>query len=116
MATLDTATRGDLQGDLGIGTDEEVFTDAELDRHWTRTSQDYEQTVVYAMRQILTNGRKFEAWMRCQGYELTPEQKEAAKQDLERQLQRWERLSGLSGARLETGTLDLNIDQDEENA
>lgn len=123
MATLDIATRADLQGDLGVGTDEEVFTDAELDRHWTRTEQDYEQTVVYALRQILASGRKFEAWMRNQGFMNKQESKRAsrydvrvtAQQQLETQLQRWERLSGLSGARLEAGTLDLNIDQDDED-
>jgi hypothetical protein len=110
MATLDSSTRADLQGDLGIGTDEEVFTDAELDRHYTRTEADYEQTVALALRQLVQRGRKFEAFTAG----LSTEEAEAVHRALEAQLQRWERLSGLSGGRLSSGVIDLGIDADEE--
>lgn len=55
-----TATlRTDLQGDLGIGSDESVFTNAELDRLYTRGGDDYNLAVYFGYRQLLAQANKF---------------------------------------------------------
>jgi len=55
-----TATqRTDLQGDLGIGSDESVFTNDELDRLYTRAGDDYNLAVYFGYRQLLAQANKF---------------------------------------------------------
>ncbi len=55
-----TATqRADMQGDLGINSDETVFTNAELDRLYERAGNDYNLAVYYAYRQLLAQANKF---------------------------------------------------------
>ena len=55
-----TATqRTDMQGDLGIASDEAVFTNAELDRLYERASSGYELAVFYGYRQLLAQANKF---------------------------------------------------------
>jgi hypothetical protein len=49
----------DFQGDLGIGSDEDVFTDAELERLFTRAGEDYPTAVYYAWRQLLAASTKY---------------------------------------------------------
>lgn len=49
----------DLQGDLGIGADEAVFTDAELERLFARAGEDYATAVYYAWRQLLAASTKY---------------------------------------------------------
>jgi len=59
MATLTATQRADMQGDLGISTDEAVFTNDELDRLYTRADSDYNLAVYYAYRQLLAQANKF---------------------------------------------------------
>ena len=59
MATLTSAQLADIQGDLGIGTDESVFTDDELNRLYTRADGDYDLAVYYGYRQLLAQANKF---------------------------------------------------------
>jgi len=55
-----TATqRADFQGDLGIGSDEAVFTNDELDRLYARASSDYNGAVYLAWRQLMADAAKF---------------------------------------------------------
>ena len=49
----------DIQGDLGISNDEAVFTDTELNRLYTRASDNYALAVYYGYRQILAQAAKF---------------------------------------------------------
>lgn len=49
----------DLQADLSISGDESVFTDAELNRLFTRASEDYDATLVLAWRQLLASANRF---------------------------------------------------------
>ena len=58
MATLTADQLSDMQADLGIGTDESVFTDDELNRLYTRASGGYTAAVVLAIRQLLMNAAK----------------------------------------------------------
>lgn len=55
-----TATlRADLQADLGIGSDGAVFTNAELDRLYTRAEDNYNLAVYFGYRQLLAQANKF---------------------------------------------------------
>lgn len=58
MATLTDTIKSDLQLDLGIGTDESVFTDDQLSRLYTRASGDYDATMVLALRRLTQNATK----------------------------------------------------------
>lgn len=59
MAELTATQRADIQADLGIGADEAVFTNDELDRLYTRADADYNTAVYYAWRQLLADANKF---------------------------------------------------------
>lgn len=59
MAELTATQRADLQGDLDIGSAEAIFTNDELDRLYTRADEDYDATVVLAIRQLLMHAAKF---------------------------------------------------------
>ncbi|MCB0058215.1 MAG: hypothetical protein KDE45_14355 [Caldilineaceae bacterium] len=55
-----TATQlADFQADLGIDDSEAVFSDAELERLFTRASEDYPTAVYYAWRQLLAASTKY---------------------------------------------------------
>ena len=56
---LTTDQRTDMQGDLGITSDETVFTNTELDRLYTRASDDYNTAVYLGFRQLLADSAKF---------------------------------------------------------
>jgi len=49
----------DIQADLGIGSDEAVFTDAELNRLYARADSGYELAVAMAVRQLMINAARF---------------------------------------------------------
>lgn len=49
----------DLQGDLGISTDQAVFTDAELNRLYARAESSYEMAVASGFRQLMADAAKF---------------------------------------------------------
>ena len=50
----------DFQADLAIGSAQSVFTDAELERLFTRADSDYNLAVYYGWRQILSGAA---AWV-----------------------------------------------------
>ena len=55
-----TATqRTDMQSDLGITSDEAVFTNDELDRLYTRAGSDYNSAIYLAWRQLMADAAKF---------------------------------------------------------
>lgn len=56
---LDATIQSDMQADLSIGSDESVFTDAELERFYTRAGSDYNLAVYYGWRQILAGAAKW---------------------------------------------------------
>lgn len=49
----------DMQGDLAIGSDQSVFTDAELQQLFDRAGEDYSLAVYYGWRQILAGSAKW---------------------------------------------------------
>ncbi len=56
---LTAVQRADFQGDIGIGTDEAVFTNDELDRLYARADSDYNSAVYLAWRQLMADAAKF---------------------------------------------------------
>lgn len=56
---LDSNQLSDMQGDLGITTDQAVFTDTELNRLFDRAASDYNTAVYLAFRQLLADSAKF---------------------------------------------------------
>lgn len=56
MADLSAAQLLDFRAD--IGDDGTVFTEDELNRHFTRASSDYNSAVVLALQQLLINASK----------------------------------------------------------
>ena len=64
--TLTDELRADLQNDLGIGTDESVFTNAELARLYVRADSDYDQTMILALRQLLIQAARLHRYTLAQ--------------------------------------------------
>jgi hypothetical protein len=62
MAELTSTQRADMQADLGISSDEAVFTNDELDRLYTRADADYDEAVYLAIRQLLMQASKFHSY------------------------------------------------------
>ncbi len=86
-----------------------VFTDTELQRFYARAGEDYDKAVVIGLRQILAQAAKFFAYTVGQ----TTYQKQQVREGLEKLLDRWERLAGVSGGLLSVGEIDLGIDEPE---
>lgn len=86
-----------------------VFTDTELNRFWTRSGEDYDKSVVVGLRQILAQSTKFFAYTVGQ----TSYQKQQVREGLEKLLDRWERIAGMQGGTLDSGSLSLGIDEPE---
>lgn len=55
---LDSTNLARLQASLGIGTDQSVFTDAELADIWSWASDDFAQAMVYSILQLMGNAAK----------------------------------------------------------
>lgn len=96
----------DLQADLGIKSDERVFTDTELERNYTRAKEDYNTAVVISLRQLYA-----QSW-RLYNYSTgnTSESRVQVRQSVKEALLYWESKTGL----LATGEILLGIDQTEE--
>lgn len=109
MATLNNDQLADLQGDLGIRDDEAVFTNAELNRLYTRAGGDYETTVAYAYRQLWATALKFTKY--TQG--RSSEDKTAIRDALKDATLYWENKAGIAGGKLSSGTIDLGLDQED---
>lgn len=59
MAALTAEQLADMQADLAIGSDQSVFTDAELQRLYDRASSDYNLAVYYGWRQIAADASRW---------------------------------------------------------
>jgi hypothetical protein len=105
--TVDQLT--DLQADLGITTDQLVFTDAALNRLYTRAAGDYDATVVYALRQLRQQAAK--------GIQYTIGQTSFSRQQwfdhLTVLLKEAEARAGMGGGTLSAGVIDLEIDSED---
>lgn len=59
----------DFQADLGISTDQSVFTDTQLNRLYERAGSNYNKAVMFAIRQILMDAAKFNDYVAGQTHE-----------------------------------------------
>lgn len=75
-----------MQADLGISADGSVFTDAELNRLYTRADDDYAGAVVLAIRQLTMNAAKLNDYTAGE----TSEKKSQVFQNLKTMLSYWE--------------------------
>ncbi|MCZ2077903.1 MAG: hypothetical protein LC130_23230 [Bryobacterales bacterium] len=98
----------DLQGDLGIGNDQAVFTDGDLNRLYVRAGNDHDKTIVLALRQMLADASKLHDYSAGS----TSESLSQVRANLEKLLTRWENIAGMgSGGRLRSGKIALGIDE-----
>lgn len=86
-----------------------AYSDARLNRNFDRAEGDYEAAVVYTLRQMLADAHKIPVY--TVGVDSLNKQK--IFDNLEILLERWERIAGLSGARLSAGTISLGIDEND---
>lgn len=56
---LTTDQKTDMQADLAIGAAQDVFTDDELERLFTRADSNYNLAVYYGFRQLMADAAKF---------------------------------------------------------
>jgi hypothetical protein len=88
-----------------------IFSDARLNRNYTRAEGDYDLAVVITLRQLLASKSDFDLW--------TAGQSDEAKQDkfnnVEKLLDRWEDIAGVDGGSLSAGTLSLGLDMTEDD-
>ncbi len=83
MVTLTAEQRADLQADIGIADDESVFTNDELDRLYTRAGEDYNLTVVFALRQLLVSAARLTDYTAGQSSEKLSQVREGLKTALD---------------------------------
>lgn len=110
--TLTSDQLNDLQSDLGITDDESVFTDAELNRLYTRAGEDYDLTVVYALRQLRAQAAKFTKYTQ----NASSEERQQIFDHLSVMLAGAEKNAGVSGGKITVGLIDLDLDADADNA
>jgi hypothetical protein len=85
MAELSADQLADMQGDIGIGDDEAVFTDAELNRLYARAGESYALAVFYGYRQLLAQANKFYSYTSG----LTSEKKKEIRDNIKDSMEFW---------------------------
>jgi len=101
-----TATQlTDFRGDLGIGSGTTVFTDAELNRFYARTSSSYELAVALAVRQLMMNAARFNDY--TAGY--NEEKKSQVFAQLKQMYEFWLAEAGGGLAPLVAGTIEQDL-------
>lgn len=112
MATLTAQQRTDLQNDLGITNNQLVFTDAELDRNYTRQNSDYDKTLLLCWRQLYAQAVRLFKYTTGN----TSEERQQIKSNIREQIDYLENRLGDAGGILRSGALVLMTDQRDENA
>ena len=102
---LTAAQLTDLQRDIGIGSDEAIFTDDELNRLFARTSSAYAMTVAYALRQLLVNAARFNDFTKGED----KESKSQIFDHLQKMYELWAAEAGGGLAPLVAGTIEQDL-------
>jgi hypothetical protein len=105
MSTLSSDQLADLQVDLGISSDGSVFTDAELNRLFTRAEADYDRTVVYALDQIMVDAAKLNDYTAG----ASEEKKSQVFTALEKMRGIWARRAGVGLGTVRAGVIDMDF-------
>lgn len=109
---LSTDQLTDMRGDLRIGADPAVFTDAQLQRFYTRAGEDYDKAMVYALRQMWADSAKIVDYTIGE----TIVKRSDIRKGIAELLKHWERQAGMTGGRLQTGTMSLGLDEPEDSS
>jgi hypothetical protein len=102
---LTLTQRSDLQADLGIGSDQTVFTDAQLDRLYARAGDVYELTMCYALDQLLVDAAKLNDYKAGQ----SSESKSQVFKQLQEMRALWGKRAGVGYGTLAGGVIDLDF-------
>lgn len=108
--SLTTDQLSDFRADLDIDVDE-VFTDVELNRLYTRVEGDYSKAVALAWGQIAASASKLNDYKAAQSSETLSQIFEHVKY-MKREA---EANAGMGGAVIAVGNFGLNIDASETN-
>jgi hypothetical protein len=84
-----------------------VFTDAELNRYYTRGEEDYDKALYYALWALLAQASKFYDYSVAQ----TRVSKKQIRDNLRDLFKTQEKRAGMGGGSIEAGRLDLDIDR-----
>ena len=93
----------DMRADLGIGSAGAVFTDAELDRLYSRAGSDYDKAVVYGIEQIMMDAAKLNDYRAGS----SQESKSQVFEHLQAMREVWGRRAGMLYGALQAGVVDL---------
>lgn len=104
---LTVEQRSDLQGDLGIGPDQSIFTDYEMDRAFTRADSDLGLAKIILLQQLVASPKRLMLYL---GSDCPEDQQKSMKQQLIARLTRLEEQAGLTLQSLSMGGIDLNLD------
>jgi hypothetical protein len=102
---LTTTQRSDMQADFGIGSDEAVFTNDQLDRLYARADSDYDLAVAIGFDQLLANVARYYDYKQAE----TQEAKAQIFDHLEKMANRWHRKAGGGLMPLTAGTIELDF-------
>lgn len=102
---LTSTQRTDMQADLGIGSDQKVFANDELDRLYARADSDYELAVAMGIRQLLVNAARFNDYTRGE----TKESKSQIFDHLKEMYEYWLIEAGGAVAPLVAGTIEADF-------
>jgi hypothetical protein len=83
-----------------------VFTDTRLNRLWARAAEDYNTTVVYALRQLLADDRLLTVY----SIGIDGLNKQKVFENTLELLKLWERIAGTDLGSLSAGTISTDID------
>jgi len=105
VATLTSDQLSDMQADLGISDDGAVFTNADLNRLFTRADADYDLAVVYAIDQLMMDASKFNDYRAGS----SSESKSQVFKHLQAMREMWGRRAGVGLGTLRAGVIDLDF-------
>jgi len=94
----------DLQRDIGIGSDEAVFTDDELNRLYSRAGS-YAGAVAYAVRQLLMDAARFNDYT----VDKTKESRSQIFAHLKQMYDLWSAEAGIGTPPLVAGTIEQDL-------
>lgn len=94
----------DIQADIGIGSDESVFEDDELNRLYARADSDYSLAVLYAIRQLLIDAASLYDYKRADD----ADKKRQVFENLEKMYDKWLAETG-GGAPLVVGSFERDM-------
>lgn len=111
MAVLSAEQLADIRFDMDLPSDPDVFTNAQLQRLFTRAGEDYATTVAYAWRALLASASKMADYKAAQSGESLSQLYTHVKD----MLKSAEKTAGISTSVAVVNLIGLNIDATADN-